>query len=70
MIPIDAIDPPAFVVQIDSRRSEERRERERREAAALTIGAIILLSDGTQCQIVDIDQNGTPWCIPLQEPQQ
>jgi hypothetical protein len=44
----------------------ERVEKRRRGKAALAIGAIIILSDGSQCQVVGYDAQGRPLCAPVQ----
>lgn len=55
--------PPAAYADI---LPSERIEKRGRKRAALAIGAIIVLSDGSECQIVGYDKQGQPLCAPLQ----
>lgn len=64
------ITPPAIEMPKNETRAEPvRRKKDRRRRAAVTaaIGAIIILSDGSKCQIVAYDQNGQPLCAPVKE---
>lgn len=50
-------------------RSSDAHSKSRRNAA-LFVGAIILLGDGSACQIIGFAENGQPLCQPIpQEPQ-
>ena len=45
----------------------KRKKNSRGAATVAAIGAIIILSDGSKCQIVAYDQNGQPLCVPVEE---
>lgn len=61
--------PPAIEITGDETRAEpvKRKKNSRRAATVAAIGAIIILSDGSKCQIVAYDQNGQPLCAPVEE---
>lgn len=52
-------DPPAIIWQARKKRGSRARRN-----AALFVGAVILLPDGSQCRIVAFDQSGRPLCAP------
>jgi hypothetical protein len=63
--PPAAIMVPEVVEQVKRRRG---RNLDRRQAATgLAAGMVVLLGDGTYCQIVSIDADGTPWCVPVEQ---
>lgn len=49
-------------------RDEEANDRHHGPNWPYVVGTIILLDDGTRCQITHHDANGQPWCIPLIDP--
>ena len=61
--------PPAIEIPGDETRAEpvKGKKNKRRAATMAAIGAIIILSDGSKCQIVAYDKNGQPLCAPLEE---
>ena len=62
--------PPAIEIPADETRAEpvrRKKDRRRRAAAAAAIGAIVILGDGTKCQIAGYDQQGRPFCYPVRE---
>lgn len=61
--------PPAIEIPGDETWAEPvKRKKDRRRAATVAaIGAIIILSDGSKCQVVAYDQQGQPLCVPVQE---
>ena len=63
--------PPVIAIPADDTRPQlvkKKRKKNRRNAATVAaIGAIIILSDGSKCQIVAYDQNGQPLCAPVEE---
>jgi hypothetical protein len=63
------ITPPAIEMPKDETRAEpvKRKKNRSRAATVAAIGAIIILSDGSKCQIVAYDQNGQPLCAPVEE---
>lgn len=63
------ITPPAIEMPGDETRAElVKRKNDRRKAATVAaIGAIIILSDGSKCEVIGYDQHGQPLCIPVQE---
>jgi hypothetical protein len=60
-----AIDLPPTAPYVDTQ-LEAQIEKRGRKRAALAIGAIIILSDGSECQIVAFDAQGRPVCAPVQ----
>lgn len=60
-----AIDLPPTGAHTDIQ-PEMQIEKRGRKRAALAIGAIIILSDGSECQIVGFDAQGRPLCAPVQ----
>lgn len=63
------ITPPAIEMPGDETRPElVKRKNDRHKAATVAaIGAIIILSDGSKCEVIGYDQQGRPLCIPVQE---
>lgn len=61
--------PPDIVIPADDAQAElVKRKKDRREAATVAaIGAIIILSDGSECEVIGYDQQGQPLCIPVEE---
>lgn len=61
--------PPTIEIPGDETRAEpvKRKKDRRKTAAVLAIGAIIILSDGSKCQVVAYDKNGEPLCTPVEE---
>jgi hypothetical protein len=61
--------PPAIVLPDNPAPVElvKRRKTSRTRAITATIGAIIILSDGTRCQIAGYDREGRPLCYPVEE---
>lgn len=59
-------EPPAIIAPAQKEQRKKRRERAGARSAlpALAIGAVIVLSDGSRCQIVAYSQ-GAPVCVPL-----
>jgi len=62
MIAFDTPDlkPPALVIP-----AKKRRKRRSGRNTAIVVGAILILDDGTRCQVTHFDQTGQPWCQPL-----
>ena len=60
-----AIDLPPTAPYVDTQ-PEAQIEKRGRKRAALAIGAIIILSDGSECQIVAFDAQGRPVCAQVQ----
>jgi len=60
-------DPPAIIWQAKKKGGSSSRSRSRRSRAAYAVGAIILLSDGTRCEVTGYDSTGQLWCRPLPE---
>ena len=62
--------PPTIEIPGDETRAEpvkRKKDRNRRRAATVAaIGAILILSDGTKCQVVGYDQQGQPLCVPVE----
>jgi hypothetical protein len=63
------ITPPAIGIPGDETRvvPVKRKKNSRGAATVAAIGTIIILSDGSKCQIVAYDQNGQPLCVPVEE---
>jgi hypothetical protein len=61
--------PPAIMIPEEETRAEpvKRKKDRRKTATVVAIGAIIILSDGSKCQVVGYDQQGQPLCTPVQE---
>lgn len=65
--------PPAITIPVDDARpqlvkSKKKRRKARRKAATVAaIGAIIVLSDGSKCEVAGHDKQGNPLCYPVQE---
>jgi hypothetical protein len=61
--------PPSIEIPGDETRAQpvKRKKNSGRAATVAAIGAIIILSDGSKCQIVAYDQNGQPLCAPVKE---
>lgn len=59
---IDMLPPAPYADILPSERVEKRG----RKRAALAIGMILILSDGSECQIVGFDKQGQPLCAPVQ----
>lgn len=68
--PPPELDPPALVQpeQIEPIRKRKRDRDRYRMASPYVIGAIILLSDGSRCQIVQVEPE--PLCVPVPPPDQ
>lgn len=68
-VAIDLTPPPAIIAteQAEPVRKKRRGDRRRTRSSAWVIGAIILMDDGSRCQIVEID-NGQPYCLPIIPP--
>jgi hypothetical protein len=60
-----AIDLPPTAPYVDIQ-PDTQIEKRGRKRAALAIGAIVILSDGSECQIVGFDAQGRPLCAPVQ----
>lgn len=60
-----AIDLPPTAPYVDIQ-PDAQIEKRGRKRAALVIGSIIILSDGSECQIVAFDAQGRPLCAPVQ----
>ena len=45
----------------------ERKKRGRGRAAAIAIGTVLILSDGSECVVVAFDAAGNPLCQPVQD---
>jgi hypothetical protein len=60
---------PAIEIPGDETRAEPvTRKKDRHIAATMVaIGAIIILSDGSKCQVVGYDKQGQPLCTPVDE---
>jgi len=60
-------DPPAIIWQAKkkggSRSSTDNTAPSSR--TALYVGLVVILSDGTPCQITAIDPTGQAYCVPL-----
>lgn len=63
--------PPIIEIMGEETRAEPvkgKKDGNRRRAATVAaIGAILILSDGTKCQVVGHDQQGQPLCVPVEE---
>jgi len=63
--------PPTIEIPGEETRAEpvkRKKDRNRRRAATVAaIGAILILSDGTKCQVVGYDQQGQPLCLPVDD---
>ncbi len=61
--------PPSIEIPGDETRAQpvKGKKKSSRAATVAAIGAIIILSDGSKCQIVAYDQNGQPLCAPVKE---
>ena len=60
---------PAIEIPGDETRAQpvKRKKNSGRAATVAAIGAIIILSDGSKCQIVGYDQQGQPLCTTVDE---
>lgn len=63
------ISPPVIEISTDETGAElvKSKKNKRNAATVAAIGAIIILSDGSKCQVVAYDENGNPLCTPLKE---
>lgn len=60
-----AIDlPPALNLAAVIAPQEVEKKRRNGRAAALAIGAVIILSDGSRCTVAGFDAQGRPLCYP------
>jgi len=60
--------PPVVAIQDDGLIHPVKRKRNSRGISpAVGVGAILLMSDGSQCQVVGFDRNGRPICLPLDD---
>lgn len=60
--------PPVLAVQDEARIHPVKRKKSRSGVAlGVAIGAILLLSDGSKCEVVGYDKNGKPICLPLED---
>lgn len=55
-------DPPQIIRNIDDLHQIKKRRHKRRHFIRWTVGAIILLADGTHCEIVHLDPFA---CVPV-----
>ena len=46
---------------------EKRRKGSATRKAAIAIGTVLILSDGSECVVAAFDANGNPLCYPLQQ---
>lgn len=58
--------PPAIVHEVRKRRRRDRASR-RGVQGGIVIGTILIMSDGTRCQVTHFDETGQPWCVPLDQ---
>ena len=61
--------PPAITIPAEENRPElvKRKKDRRRAATVAAIGAIIILDDGSKCEVAGYDKQGNPLCYPVQE---
>jgi hypothetical protein len=61
--------PPAIALPADDTRPQlvKRKKNKRRATTIAAIEAILILSDGTKCQVVGYDQQGQPLCVPVED---
>ena len=62
---MDAGPPFAAIVLPAEPMVEKRKRRASGGRAAIVIGSIILLPDGSECQVQGFDAQGNPLCYPL-----
>lgn len=58
--------PTADIAAIIAPQQVERRKRSRARAAAIVIGSVLILSDGSECVVAGFDAQGRPLCHPPQ----
>lgn len=60
--------PPVITIQDETLIHPVKRKKDRRAVGlAVAVGAILLMSDGSKCQVVGHDREGRPICLPLKE---
>lgn len=57
--------PVAALVLPADQAVEKRKRRSSGRRAAIVIGTIILLPDGSECQVQGFDAQGNPLCYPV-----
>lgn len=60
------LEPPAIVEPV-KKRKRKNRSRSRGPTTAIAVGTVLILGDGTKCRVTHIDQNGQPWCVPINQ---
>ncbi len=44
----------------------DRKKRSRARSAAIVVGTVLILSDGSECVVAGFDAQGNPLCHPVQ----
>ncbi len=56
--------PVADIAAIIAPEPIERKKRHRGRTAAIVIGSVLILSDGSECVVAGFDRQGNPICHP------
>ncbi len=61
-----AIDLPPMpdVAAILAPQEVEKKKRSRARTAAIVVGSVLILSDGSECVVAGFDAQGNPLCYP------
>lgn len=64
-----AIDlPPATdIAAIIAPQEVARKRGSRARTAAIVVGTVLILSDGSECVVAGFDEQGNPLCHPVQQ---
>lgn len=62
---LDLIPPPEGAALIAPHQID-RRNRHRGRTAAIVVGTVLILSDGSECVVAGFDAQGNPLCYPAQ----
>jgi hypothetical protein len=57
--------PPALVAPEAQPVRKRSRSKSRRSSAALAVGMVLIMDDGSRCQIVGFAADGHPLCVPI-----
>lgn len=63
---MDAQMPPVDVAPFVQPQEIDRKGRGSGRNAAIAIGTVLILSDGSECVVTAFDANGQPLCVPVE----
>jgi len=58
--------PTADIAAFIAPQQVDRKRRSSARTAAIVVGTVLILSDGSECVVAGFDANGNPLCHPVQ----